>query len=241
MIPGFEAGILSMLPAEDKVIEVIFPEDYHNKELAGQAVTFDIHVHEVQQQQLPDLDQALFQQFGSQCDNLDDFKQEVRTNMEREARQAIREQLRQQVGDALVTAIELDVPKALIKDEMHQLKHQAVQRLGRQMDPHALPDSLFEQQAWRRAKLGLIMSEVIKQYQLQATPEAVRQFLADLAAAYNDPQSVIDYYYSNQQLLDQVEATVLEESVIDYILEQSQRVTKSISYQQAVKPDHPSA
>lgn len=237
MIPGFEAGIEGMKAGETKAVEVTFPEEYGNKELAGKPAVFDITVQEVAEAELPELNEEFFKAFGAEGTDLESFKVEVRNNMEREARNALQGKLKNEVIEKLLEDNPLDVPSALIDEEIGRLQQQAVQQFGggAQMDPSSLPKELFQDQAERRVKIGLLMNELINSAELKADDDAVRAYIEDQASVYQDPQQVIDYYYSNQELMNQVRAVVVENAAIDYILSKSKVTESTVSYEDAVK------
>jgi len=237
MIPGFESGIEGMKVGDEKAIDVTFPEDYGNKELASKAAIFDIKVHEVAEAELPEMNDEFFSAFGAEGKNVETFKVEVRQNMEREARTALEGKLKNSVIDKLVETNTLDVPKALVKDEILRLKQQAVQQFGdqAQIDPSALPDEMFTEQAERRVKVGLIMNEVVSSAEIKADEAAVKAYIEDQASVYQDPQQVIDYYSSNPEMLNQVQAVVVENSAVDHILAESKVVDTVVSYEEAIK------
>ncbi len=237
MIPGFESGIEGMEVGAEKAVEVTFPEDYGNKDLAGKAAVFDIKVHEIAEAELPELNEEFFTAFGAEGKDLETFRAEVRSNMEREARTALEGKLKNAVIEKLVEANSFDVPKALVQDEIVRLKQQAVQQFGgqAQLDPNQLPDELFSEQAERRVKVGLIMNEVISSAEIKADDAAVKAYIEDQASVYQDPQQVIDYYSSNPEMLEQVKAVVVENAAVDHILEQSKVVDSVVSYEEAIK------
>jgi trigger factor len=237
MIPGFESGIEGMTVGTEKAIDVTFPEDYGNKELAGKAAVFDIKVLEVAEAELPEMDDAFFAAFGAEGKDVETFKVEVRQNMEREARTALDAKLKTSVIDQLVDANAFDVPKSLVQEEIQRLKQQAVKQFGEQspIDPSALPDDLFTEQAARRVKIGLIMNEVVISAEIKADDAAVKTYIEDQASVYQDPQQVIDYYSSNAEMLDQVKAVVVENAAVDHILEKSKIVDAVVSYEEAIK------
>lgn len=237
MIPGFESGIEGMSAGDNKAVEVTFPDDYGNKDLAGKPAVFDITVHEVEEAELPELNEEFFAAFGADGKDLESFKVEVRQNMVREARTALEGKVKNDVIDQLVAANEFDVPKALIQDEIGRLKQQAMQQFGgqSQFDASALPDDLFTEQAARRVKIGLIMNEVISSAEIKADDESVQAYINDQASVYQDPQQVIDYYNSNNEMLEQVKAVVVENAAIDHILAQSKVVESVVSYEEAIK------
>ncbi len=238
MIPGFEEALVGLSAGEEKNVEVTFPDEYNEPDLAGQPAVFKVKVHQVERQALPEVDGEFMQAFGVDSGDMDEFRAEVRRNMERELRKQIGEKEKEQVMDELIRVHELHVPEALIQQEVERLRNQMVQQFGggQQFDSSMLPDELFRDQAERSVRLGLIMRGVMDQYQLQADPERVREYVEELAGQYEQPQEVINYVYSNQEQLQQVEGAVLEEQLVEQVKEEAQVHEKEMSYQDAVTP-----
>ncbi len=243
MIPGFEDGLIGASKGENKALELTFPNEYQVEDLRGADAVFDVKVDEVEQQNLPDLDTTFFEKFGVHDGDAEKFRSEVKNNMEREKRKALRNKLKEQVMDALVTAHEIDLPKALIDSEVKVLRDQAVQQYGAiadKIDVNALlPDEMFADQAKKRTALGLIVSEIVKSESLSADKDKVREIIEEAASTYESPQEVIEYYYANEQLLSNAEAAALEEQVVDSLLAKVSLTEKRVSYEEAVKPLQP--
>ncbi|AGZ34442.1 trigger factor [Pseudomonas sp. Rh2] len=236
MIPGFEDGLVGAKAGEERVVNVTFPEDYQNLDLAGKAAEFTITVNAVAAPQLPELNEEFFAQFGIKESTLEGFRAEVRKNMERELRQAIKSKVKNQVMDGLLAANPIEVPKALLENEVNRLRVQAVQQFGGNIKPEQLPAELFEEQAKRRVVLGLIVAEVVKQFELKPDDVKVREMIEEMASAYQEPEQVIAWYYKNDQQLNEVRSVVLEEQVVDTVLQKATVTDKSVSYEEAVKP-----
>jgi len=236
MIPGFEDGLVGAKAGEERVVSVTFPEDYQNLDLAGKAAEFTITVNSVSAPVLPELNEEFFAQFGIKESTLEGFRTEVRKNMERELRQAIKTKVKNQVMDGLLAANPIEVPKALLENEVNRLRVQAVQQFGGNIKPEQLPAELFEEQAKRRVVLGLIVAEVVKQYDLKPDEGKVREMIEEMASAYQEPEQVIYWYYKNDQQLNEVRSVVLEEQVVDTVLQKATVTDKSVSYEEAVKP-----
>lgn len=236
MIPGFEDGLVGAKAGEERVVNVTFPEDYQNLDLAGKAAEFTITVNSVSAPQLPELNEEFFAQFGIKESTLEGFRTEVRKNMERELRQAIKTKVKNQVMDGLLAANPIEVPKALLENEVNRLRVQAVQQFGGNIKPDQLPAELFEEQAKRRVVLGLIVAEVVKQFDLKPDDAKVREMIEEMASAYQEPEQVIAWYYKNDQQLNEVRSVVLEEQVVDTVLQKATVTDKSVSYEEAVKP-----
>ena len=236
MIPGFEDGLVGAKAGEERVVNVTFPEDYQNLDLAGKAAEFTITVNSVSAPVLPELNEEFFAQFGIKESTLEGFRAEVRKNMERELRQAIKTKVKNQVMDGLLAANPIEAPKALLENEVNRLRVQAVQQFGGNIKPEQLPAELFEEQAKRRVALGLIVAEVVKQYDLKPDDAKVREMIEEMASAYQEPEQVIAWYYKNDQQMNEVRSVVLEEQVVDTVLQKATVTDKSVSYEEAVKP-----
>ena len=236
MIPGFEEGLVGAKAGEERVVNVTFPEDYQNLDLAGKAAEFTITVNSVAAPVLPELNEEFFAQFGIKESTLEGFRTEVRKNMERELRQAIKTKVKNQVMDGLLAANPIEVPKALLENEVNRLRVQAVQQFGGNIKPEQLPVELFEEQAKRRVVLGLIVAEVVKQFELKPDDAKVREMIEEMASAYQEPEQVIAWYYKNDQQMNEVRSVVLEEQVVDTVLQKATVTDKSVSYEEAVKP-----
>ncbi len=236
MIPGFEDGLVGAKAGEERVVNVTFPEDYQNLDLAGKAAEFTITVNSVSAPVLPELNEEFFAQFGIKESTLEGFRAEVRKNMERELRQAIKTKVKNQVMDGLLAANPIEVPKALLENEVNRLRVQAVQQFGGNIKPEQLPVELFEEQAKRRVVLGPIVAEVVKQFELKPDDAKVREMIEEMASAYQEPEQVIAWYYKNDQQLNEVRSVVLEEQVVDTVLQKATVTDKSVSYEDAVKP-----
>lgn len=236
MIPGFEEGLVGAKAGEERVLTLSFPEDYQNLDLAGKAAEFTVTVNSVSEPKLPELNEEFFAQFGIKETGLDGFRTEVRKNMERELRQAIKTKVKNQVMDGLLAANPIEVPKALLENEVNRLRVQAVQQFGGNIKPEQLPAELFEEQAKRRVVLGLIVAEVVKQNELKPDEARVRELIQEMASAYQEPEQVVAWYYKNDQQLNEVRSVVLEEQVVDTVLQKATVTDKSVSYEEAVKP-----
>ncbi len=236
MIPGFEDALVGVKAGEERVITPTFPADYQNLDLAGKTAEFTVTVNSVAAPKLPELNDAFFALFGIKEGGLEGFRTEVRKNMERELRQAIKSKVKNQVMEALLASNPVEVPKALISNEIDRLRAQAVQQFGSNIKADQLPAELFEEQAKRRVLLGLVVAEVVKQFELKPDEARVREMIQEMASAYQEPEQVVSWYYKNDQQLGEVRSVVLEEQVVDTVLQKAKVTDKQVSYEEAVKP-----
>jgi trigger factor len=243
MIPGFEEGIIGKSAGDEFTLDLTFPEEYHNDDLAGAAVQFAIKLNSVSEQKLPEVDEEFYKSFGVEEGGEEAFRKEVINNMQREMKTASRNKLKNAVMDSLIGMVDVTPPKALVHSEIHQLKHQMVQQMGggRGMDPHQLPDEIFTEQAERRVILGLVLGEIIRQQNLHADPAKVRETVEELASTYESPEEVVKWYYNNEEQLNAIEQSVIEDQVFDYIIETAGIGEKQVSYQDVIKAEEPKA
>ncbi|EEY98446.1 cell division trigger factor [Vibrio sp. RC586] len=237
MIPGFEDGIVGKTKGMEFVIDVNFPEDYHAENLKGKAAQFAIKVNKVEARELPELNDEFVARFGVAEGGVDALKAEVRKNMERELKQAIKARIKEQAIEGLVKANEIDVPSALIDQEIGVLRQQAAQRFGGNVEAAAqLPRELFEEQAKRRVVVGLLLGEVIRTHELKADEEKVKALITEMATAYEDPTEVVAYYEQNQQLMNNMRNVALEEQAVDAIIAKAKVTEKAISFSELMNP-----
>ena len=235
MIPDFEKAVIGMKAGDEKDADVTFPDDYQAENLKGKTVQFNIKVKTVSQAVLPEVDSEFYKKFGVENGSEEDFRAEVKKNMERELAQTLKARLKQSVMDGLNDTHEVAAPSSLVADEIKQMRAEMSQNGG--YDASSLPEEMFKDQAERRVKLGLIVGEIIKQNNLEKDQDRIDAMLADLAASYEEPQSVIDYYKNNAQAMQTVEAAVLEEMIVDWVLEKAKVTDEVTSFDSIMNPD----
>lgn len=237
MLKDFEDGLLGMAAGEEKLIDVAFPEDYHAAALKGKTAQFKLTMKQVKAAVLPEVDAAFVRKFGVESGAEEEFRAEVRKNMQRELEHAIKTQVKQQVMDGLAALHTLDVPKALVADEIRYIRDEFAQNTG--TNANELPDSLFAPQAEKRVKLGLLVGEIIRQNNLQRDPARVEALLEQLAASYEDPEAFKDYYRQNRQAMQTIEAAVMEDMIVEWVLAQAKVTEETRDFDSVMNPKKP--
>lgn len=244
MIPGFEDGIVGMKKGEEKVIDVTFPEDYQAANLAGKQAQFKITVKLVEKAKLPEIDAEFLKLFGlSEEDGVEKLKADVRKNMEREVKNGLRNQVKGATFDALVAANEVELPAAMVAQEIDRQRQQMIQQFTQQFgtqgakafDSSMLPDELFKEQAEKSVKLGVLVSKVLADAKLEVDQARVDAYIEDMASSYEDPNEVIEFFKNDKQQRAQIEAVVLEDQVVDHILAAAKVSDKAVSYEDLLK------
>jgi trigger factor len=236
MIPGFEDAIIGKKAGDEFTIDVTFPADYHAENLKGKAAKFASKLSKVEEQILPELTEEFVKRFGIESGVLDELKAEVRKNMERELAQALKNAVKEQVLNGLVEANAIDLPKAAIEQEIDTLRKQALQRFGGFQGGNApeLPAELFQDQAERRVRVGLLLGEVIRTNEIKADDARVDAIIESMATAYEDPKEVVEYYKKNEQALNGVRNLAIEDQAIDLILAKAQVTEKTVSFDDVI-------
>ena len=240
MIPGFEKEIIGMKAGDEKTITVTFPDDYHAEKLKGKDAEFDIVVHKTEGAVLPEVNDEFAKLFGVEDGGVAALREEVGKNMTRELNQAVKAKVKEQVIEGLLEVSELEIPAALIAQEVDVLRKQAMQRFADQMDPNNLPElpaEMFEEQAKKRVKTGLLLGEVIKVNELKVDEAKVTELIESAASAYEDPAEVIEYYKTNKELAQQMQNVALEEQAVEFLLESAKVKNKKASFKDIMNPE----
>ena len=232
MLKDFETGITGARADERKTLSVGYPDDYHNKSLAGKTATFDVHVKKVDEKQLPPLDDEFCREYGVTDGGMEQLLSEVADNMRRELAQNVRGRVKQQLLDRLLEANPVEVPKALVDNQVREMQIDTARRIGAKDASQVPPPEPFVEPARRRVALGMLIGEVIKTRGIQIDRAKVDERLNEMASAYPDPESILKAYRQNPEALRQVETMVLEDQVIDYLLERSQVTDQPSSFKE---------
>ncbi|MDX1668927.1 MAG: trigger factor, partial [Limnobacter sp.] len=234
MLPEFETAAKGLKAGETKTFDLSFPEDYHGKDVAGKTAQFDITIKKVEVAELPELTDEFAAEMGVPEGGVEKLKEDVRTNLTREVNNRLKAQTKESVMNALLKVAEFDVPKALIQSETSDLIERARQDLksrGMQnVEEIQLPEDMFTQQADRRVRLGLIVSNLVKEHDLSAKPDQVRAYIEEQAQSYENPDEVMQWYFQDRSRLAEVEAVVLEDNVVEWTLANTKVKEKEVPF-----------
>jgi trigger factor len=236
MIPGFEDGLVGAKAGEEKILAVIFPENYFAKEFAGKAAEFETKILKVSEPSYPELDAAFAKKLGVKSGTVEDLNAEVRKNLERELERLTKAQLKSKVFAKLLEQNPVDVPKALIDREANRIHNQVHPHHGEHDHNHSEAEMQgFKDAAKKNVVLGLLVGELIKKYSITPDKARVEQFITGHAAAYENPKEVVSWYSNNKRRLAEVEMQVLEEQVMEKLLENVKLTEKMLSYEEFAK------
>ena len=223
LIDGFEAGLMGKKAGEEVTLELEFPENYQAKDLAGKPVEFKVTVKKVSEKVLPELNDEFFKKFGIEEGGLEAFRKQISDHMTRETEQVLKNRRRDAVMKALQAANSVELPGVLVNQEKQRLKEQFERSLksqGLSTDQMKQPedDGIFEEQARERVALQLIVAELIRSHDIKVDDAKVRDLVMKYAESYQDPNAIVNWYYSDKQRLAEIEAQALENELIDWVV-----------------------
>lgn len=235
LLPDFEAALIGMRAGESKSFDLVFPADYHGAEVAGKKAVFEVTLHKVQEQILPAVDAEFAKTLGVEDGSLERMRADVRANLEREVKRRVQARVKDQALKTLLETSTLEVPKALIDMEIERLMSQMAENLrGRGMKPEQMnmPREAFEPEAKRRVSIGLVLNELVRQKGIKAQPDQVKTLILEYAESYERPDEVVQWYYQSGERVREVEAVVLENNVVDWVLANAKVLDKVTPFEE---------
>ena len=233
LLPEFESNVEGLKAGDSKTFSLTFPEDYQAKDLAGTTVQFEVKVKSVEAPVLPELSADFAKSLGVPSGDVEQLKADVKSNLEREVKKRLQARVKNEVMNLLLETHEFDVPSALVEQESQRMAEEARANLAsRGMNVKDIPvePAWFADQAVRRVRLGLVVAEIVKKNELYAKPEQIRAVVEEQAQSYEDPADVVRWYYSDTQRLAQVEALVVEDNVVDWVLGVAKVSDKAVEF-----------
>jgi len=234
MLEPFDKAVRGMKVGESKTFPLQFPADYQSQDVAGKEADFRVTVHKIESQKLPEVDEGFIQALGIAPATVEGLRDSVRQNLQREVRQRVLARNKAAVMDALMKSATLDLPKTLVSAELERMMQAAredmKQRGLKDADKAPLPKELFEPQAERRVRLGLVVAELVKAHNLQAKPDQLQSHIEEVSKSYEKPAEVMRWYLSDRSRMADVEALVVENNVTDFVLGKAQVTHKTLAF-----------
>lgn len=241
-IPGFEEGLVGLKKGEEKTVEVTFPEDYQNAELAGKKAQFEVTILHVDG---PKADVELNDEFAKTLglEDLAALKKAIRDQIEAQNKNLSQQRVKRLVLDALDEGHKFDVPEKLVEAEFNaiwnRVKHE-VEHHGKTFESEGTTEDKareeYQKIAERRVRLGLVVAEIGNVNEITVSDEEHQQALiAEVRRFPGQEQEVYDFYRKNQQALAGLRAPIFENKVIDFIVELADVSDKTIARDELAK------
>ncbi|MFT3756665.1 MAG: trigger factor [Pseudoxanthomonas sp.] len=240
MFPQIESALVGLAKGDEKQIDVDFPANWRVPQLAGRQVQLHAKATDVAESVLPEVDKAFIKSFGVKSGDAEQFRADIRSNLERELKGALANRLRREVGEQIIaTWAGVEMPPKLVENEARSLLANQVEqaRRGGQDVPPPPEDAWqnFLDPARKRVLVGLLVGEVARKNQLRLDPKRLNETLRLIASTYEEPEQVVELYRNDPQLMNGLQARVMEEQVIDWIAERAQHTEQALSFQDAIR------
>ncbi|MBC7452643.1 MAG: trigger factor [Massilia sp.] len=242
MLPEFEAATIGLTVGASTSFPLAFPEDYHGKDVAGKTAEFTITLKQLEWAHLPPVDAEFAKTLGIEDGDAEKMRADIKANLEREVAGRVKARNKEAVMEALIKVTDMDVPKAMIaqdSERLAEMTRQDMAQRGMDVKNMPFPQELFATKAERRVRLGLILSQLVSDNALHATQQQVKAQIEDFAQSYEDPKEVLKYYYGDRQRLSEVEALVLEENVVTYVLGKAKVTAKAVAFDELMGSNTP--
>ena len=230
MIPDFEKALYGLKIGDNKSFKVKFPRDYHSKDLSGKRVDFDVTVNNLEEEMLPDLDEAFVKEFGIDDGSIEKLREDVTLNMKRELKHKINQDIKNQVMEGLLEKNNFPIPSSMKENEIKNMQKESMRQMGMKDEKDIPPAKNFTDMAEKRVKLGLLISKFIEDRDLKVNKAKVQKHIKDMFAGYQEPEKLIEQYMGNQQIMSQIQSMVLEEQAFDLIAKEGKKKSSKISF-----------
>jgi len=234
MLEQFDKAVRGMKTGESKTFPLQFPADYHGKDVAGKEADFLVTMKKIEAQHLPEVDEAFAKALGIKEGTVEGLRADIKRNLEREVKFRVLARNKAAVMDALVKNAELDVPKSLIANETERMIENARADLKKRgvkdAETTPIPADIFQPQAERRVRLGLVVAELVRSNNLQAKPAQLQAHIEEMAQSYEKPSEVVRWYLGDRQRMAEVEAVVVENNVAEFVLGKAKVTDKVLPF-----------
>jgi trigger factor len=221
--PDFETKLIGASKGEQREIEVTFPPDYGNKNLAGKNATFQVEIKDIKEQGLPELDDEFAKNLGD-FDHLEDLRTAVRRELESQKEQQVNAEVWTQVLDELISRNPFDVPQSMVEQELQRMVDTIRYRLSAQnltLEQAGMDEETFKERnreaAERRVRATILLERIAQQESLEVSDEEVDQGLHESAKDMNQSYEQVRDFYKNNNLMEPYKRQLMEEKVINFL------------------------
>jgi len=202
--------------------------------VAGKTAEFTVTLLSVEERAMPPLDADFVRSVGIADGSVEVLQAEVLSNVEREVAARLRARTRDSVMEALAATARFELPRSLVGEEQERLLQMAqaeISARGGQNAPASLPGpEVFASAAERRVRLSLLVGEIVNRNSLHARPEQVQKAIETIARGYEKPAEVVQWYMGDRERLGEVEATVVEDNVVEWVLQRAKVADNAIRF-----------
>ncbi|SFV66875.1 Cell division trigger factor [hydrothermal vent metagenome] len=219
MIEGFESGLIGAKKGDEVKLKLKFPKDYQAEELAGKKVEFLVTVNKVEEAILPELNDDFAKKYNEK--SIDSLRENLKTHMEKELTDRVNFKNKDNAFNALLDANKFDVPQSSVSEEAQNLLKDTESRMQQQNLPNKgnLDVNIFNDEATRRIKLGLLVAKVVEENKLIVEDKMINEHIEMLSKAYPEEQAkqMIDWYHKDKNRYEGIRSLLLEKEVENFV------------------------
>ncbi|MDC0470723.1 trigger factor [Candidatus Pseudothioglobus singularis] len=226
MIEGFEKGLIDVASGKTVEVNATFPEDYHVENLAGREAVFKVKVNEIGSPIELKRDDEFAKKYGEK--DFETMKSRMTNQMKLELDSRLVQQNKDTAFSALLEANDFEVPEGSISSEAEKLQQDMESRMEQQGMPSKgkLPAEMFNEEAARRVKLGLLINKIATDSEITAEKDLVDAKLNEMSLQYGESaQQMIDWYNIDPSRLANIESIVVEDLVAKHVAEKAKVTT----------------
>ena len=232
-VPQFDDNLVGAKAGGEATFDITYPADHQPEQLAGKTVSYKVNFVEVAQVKLPEIDADFAKTLGVDDGDVEKMKAEIKESLSQEVTKRVRQNVKEQVFDALVANAKFDLPNALLGmeiDRLMQMSRHNLQQRGVDLANVTLEPSMFEEQAKRGATLRLVLMHLVNEHSLQANADQVRAMVDQFSVSFDRPEDVVRWYYDDVKRLDEPAALATEENVVNWVLAAAKVSDKKVKF-----------
>jgi trigger factor len=228
ILKEFDDQLVGMKRGDNREIKVKFPEDYHNGKLANQEITFQIKLHEIREEVLPEIDDEFAKNFGK-YETLDNLKDAITQNLDQGYAKRAEQEMNEQIFKSLIKKTEFELPDSMVEHELERIIEEVEKTLSyhnKSLEDQGLSREILLEKhrelAEKKVRRHLILDKIVRQENMTLSDEELENSFEEIAKGFNQPVEEIKKYYSqNEDNLEFFKQTLLEKHAIELIIKNS--------------------
>jgi trigger factor len=227
-LPQFEEAVVGLSRGVSERVNVVYPQNYPNRELAGRAVDFSVVIRDIKQKVLPQIDDDFAKDHG-ECASLEELRAAIHTRLENELRHIHEEELKEQIINRLIQESSLAPPPAMVERQTRYLmeRHhkQGVAQDSSAGEPGPSSEETrktLEARALRQVQATLLIEKISQLEKIEVSDKEVQERIDNLARAARDKGKTVREVYSKPDARDDLRAQMVFERTLNFLLERAQ-------------------
>ena len=228
IIKTFDEQLIGMKPGDKKEIKVNFPEDYFNDKLANLEINFQVTLHEIREEVLPEIDDEFAKRLG-QYETFDDLKNAITDNLDQGYAKRVEQEINEQIFEALIAKSEFEVPDSMVDYEIEGIIEEAERSFAyhnKSMEDLGLSKEILSEKyrdtAEKKVKRHLILGKIVEQEDMTLADQEMEDGFKEMAQTFNQPlEDIKNYYKQNEDKIEFFKHTLLEKNAVKLIIKSS--------------------